>query len=125
MLFLPFILGILCLPVFAQEKTGAEVYESTCSECHGSGKFNAPKFGDLKRWNKLVLEGLDDLVPAALGGIRKMPSKGGNPALSDREVALAVVHMANAGGGKFAEPTPADVSRWRQKVDARKKRSHG
>jgi cytochrome c5 len=33
-----------------------------------------------------------------------MPAKGGNPDLDDLEVARAVVHMANASGGKFKEP---------------------
>ena len=108
------------LSTAAQEKTGAEVYETVCSDCHGTGKHDAPVFGDRKRWGKLVREGLNDLVPAALGGIRKMPAMGGNPALTDLEVARGVVHMANAGGGKFAEPTAADAARWRKKADARK-----
>jgi hypothetical protein len=30
--------------------------------------------------------------------------------------------MANAGGGRFPEPTTADAERWRKKADARKKR---
>jgi hypothetical protein len=51
-----------------------------------------------------------------------MPARGGNPALSDGEVAGAVIHMANAGGGRFAEPTPADLARWRQKADRRLKK---
>ena len=117
---LPLIVA-LPLPGFAQEKNGAQVYEAVCSECHGSGKHNAPPFGDKKRWGKLVREGLDDLVPTALRGVRKMPAMGGNPQLSDLEVARAVVYMANAGGGKFAEPTPADATRWRKKADARRK----
>jgi cytochrome c5 len=111
----------LPLSAFAQEKTGAEVYETVCSECHGTGKHDAPMFGDRKRWGKLVREGLNDLVPAALRGVRKMPAMGGNPALSDLEVARGVVHMANAGGGKFPEPTAADAARWRKKADAAKK----
>jgi cytochrome c5 len=115
-------LASLPLATFAEEKTGAEVYETVCSECHGTGKHDAPVFGDRKRWGKLVREGLNDLVPAALRGIRKMPAMGGNPALTDLEVARSVIHMANAGGGKFAEPTTADAARWRKKADAGKKR---
>ncbi len=118
--FLGALLAGLALPALAQEKSGADVYETVCSECHGSGKLNAPRLGDRKRWGKLVREGLDDLVPAALRGIRKMPALGGNPQLSDLEVARAVVFMANAGGGKFPEPTVADAARWRQKAGARK-----
>lgn len=115
------LLTALPLPTLAQDKGGAEVFAAVCIECHGSGKDNAPVFGDRKRWGKLVREGLDDLVPAALRGVRKMPAMGGNPQLSDLEVARAVVYMANGGGGKFAEPTAADAARWRKKADARKK----
>lgn len=117
MRLLPIVFALLCLPVHAQGKTGAEVYQSTCIECHGEGKFDAPKFADKKRWKKLVREGLNDLVPAALKGIRQMPAKGGNPLLSDDEVARAVIFMANAGGGKFAEPQADDVRRWRKLAD--------
>lgn len=115
------LLPSLPLSAAAQEKTGAEVYETVCSDCHGTGKHEAPVFGDRKRWGKLVREGLNDLVPAALRGIRKMPAMGGNPALTDLEVARGVIHLANAGGGKFAEPTAADAARWRKKADAGKK----
>ena len=115
------LLAALPLPALAQDKSGAEVFAAVCIECHGSGKDNAPVFGDRKRWGKLVREGLDDLVPAALRGVRKMPAMGGNPQLSDLEVARAVAYMANAGGGRFAEPTAAEAARWRKKADARKK----
>jgi cytochrome c5 len=115
------VMSSLPFSALAQEKTGAQVFEAVCSECHGSGKHGAPMFGNRKRWGKLVREGLDDLVPAALHGVRKMPAMGGNPELTDLEVARGVVHMANAGGGKFAEPTAADAARWRKKADSRKK----
>lgn len=121
MRLLALILLALSLPATAEDQSGQAVFESTCNECHGSGKLDAPKLGDKKRWAKLVREGLDDLVPAALRGVRKMPAKGGNAALSDLEVARAVVHMANAGGGKFAEPTADDAARWRAKADRKKK----
>ena len=121
MRLLPLILVVLSLQAIAQEKTGAEVYESTCSECHASGKHHAPVFGNAKAWSKLIREGLDDLVPAALAGVRKMPPKGNNPGLSDQEVARGVIFMANAGGGNFAEPNPADLARWRKKADKRRK----
>lgn len=120
MRLLPIALFLVCLSAAAQEKSGAEVYAATCIECHGSGKYSAPLFGSKKHWGRLVREGLDDLVPAALRGVRKMPAKGGNSALSDLEVARGVVHMANAGGGKFAEPTAEEVVIWRAKADKKK-----
>jgi cytochrome c5 len=110
------------LPAHAADRSGAEVYAEICSACHATGTDNAPKLGDKTRWGKLVREGLDELVPAAMRGIRKMPAMGGNPQLSDLELARAVVHLANAGGGRFPEPTTADAERWRKKADARKKR---
>lgn len=113
---------VLCLPVSAEEMTGSQVYEKVCIACHGKGLHGAPVFGDRQRWKKLIREELDELVPTALTGIRKMPAKGGNPALTDGEVARAVVHMANAGGGRFAEPGAAEISRWRQKADKRQKK---
>lgn len=119
--FLILTLAAFALPAAAAEMTGAEVYDSTCRECHASGKHNAPKFGVPSRWKKLIREGLDEIVPEALHGVRKMPPKGGNPALSDLEVARAVIFMANAGGGKFTEPTPAKVEQWRKKADAKQR----
>jgi cytochrome c5 len=115
-------LAVALLPAHAADRSGAEVYAATCVACHTTGLDNAPKLGDKARWGKLVREGLDELVPAAMRGIRKMPAMGGNPQLSDLELASAVVHLANAGGGRFPEPTPADAERWRKKADARKKR---
>ena len=120
MRYLPALLIFIALPSFAAGLTGEQVYSSTCNECHSTGKDQAPLFGNKKAWGKLVREGLDDLVPAALGGIRKMPAKGGNPGLSDLEVARAVVYMANAGGGKFAEPNEKQATRWRAKADKKK-----
>jgi cytochrome c5 len=60
--------------------------------------------GDGGAWSKRIGQGYDTLVSHAIKGIRGMPAKGGNPDLDDLEVARAVVHMANASGGKFKEP---------------------
>lgn len=38
-----------------------------------------------------------------------MPPKGGAPELYDIEVARAVVYMASLAGGRFPEPTDANV----------------
>lgn len=89
-------------PIAAGEpRSGAEVYEAVCAECHASGKHKAPVFGDRKAWKPLIAEGQRDLVRTAIRGVRKMPARGGDPSLSDAEVERAVVHMANAAGGRF------------------------
>ena len=59
-------------------------------------------------------QGFDTLVKHAIEGIRAMPPRGGNPDLSDIEVARAVAYMANSGGASFKEPAaeaaPATVA---------------
>ena len=115
-------LCLISLPLFAADKPGEQVYNETCIVCHNTGILHAPRMNDDKRWAKLVKEGLDDLVPAALGGIRHMPPLGGNPNLSDMEVARAVVWMANEHKGDFAEPTPEQVKAWRSQADKKRKK---
>ena len=87
--------------VAAAGKSGEEVYKAVCSMCHAAGLMNAPKFGDKAQWEARIKQGQDTLVTNAVKGIRAMPAKGGNPSLSDAEVAGAVKYMANAAGAKF------------------------
>jgi len=85
-------------------KSGEEIYKAVCTACHQTGVANAPKFGDKKAWAGHIAEGLEAMVKVAIGGIRGMPPRGGNPSLSDAEVARAVVYMANAAGANWKEP---------------------
>lgn len=85
----------------AAGKSGEEVYKAVCAMCHATGLMNAPKFGDKAQWEPRIKQGYDTLVTNANKGIRTMPAKGGNPSLSDAEVAGAVKYMANAAGAKF------------------------
>lgn len=83
------------------EKSGEEVVKAVCSMCHAAGLMNAPKIGDKGQWQPRIAQGYETLVKHALEGIRSMPARGGNPALTDNEVAGAVKYMANASGAKF------------------------
>jgi cytochrome c5 len=85
-------------------QTGEAVYKSICMGCHDSGTAGSPKFGDAAAWGPRIAQGYDKVVANAIGGVRGMPAKGGNPDLDDVEVARAVVYMANASGAKFKEP---------------------
>ena len=89
------------------EKNGKEVAEAVCAACHATGVLNAPKIGDKAAWARLIKEGLDTLLPDAIKGIRQMPPRGGNPDLTDTEVARAIVHMANQSGANWKEPAGA------------------
>lgn len=83
------------------DKSGEEVYKAVCTMCHAAGLMNAPKLGDKGLWAPRVAQGYDTLVKNAINGIRSMPARGGNAALTDAEVAGAVKYMANASGASF------------------------
>lgn len=88
----------------AAAKSGEEVVKGGCAMCHATGMMNSPKIGDAAQWAPRIAQGYDTLVKHAVEGVRTMPAKGGNPALSDGEVAAAVVHMANLSGASFEVP---------------------
>ncbi len=87
----------------ASVRTGEQVYAAQCVACHGSGAAGAPKFGDSGAWGPRVKTGFDALLGSALKGKGAMGAQGGGD-YSDFEIARAVVHMANNGGGKLGEP---------------------
>ena len=97
--------------------SGEEVVKNGCAMCHAAGLMNAPKIGDKAQWEPRIAQGYETIVKHAIEGIRTMPARGGNPALTDIEVAKAVVNMANASGASFEEPkepaaeaVPADAT---------------
>lgn len=92
-------------------QAGNTVYAAVCAACHDSGAAGAPKLGDNGAWGARLAQGYDTLVKHAIGGIRAMPAKGGNPDLDNVEVARAVVFLANKSGASFKEPAaPAQVA---------------
>src|SRR5690606_30663502 len=87
-----------------EERTGEQVYAATCAACHGTGVAGAHKLGDEAAWGPVMAKGFDAMVQNAINGINAMPPRGGNPNLSDLEVARAVAYLANESGGNFPEP---------------------
>jgi cytochrome c5 len=86
------------------QKTGKQIVDSVCSACHATGALNAPKLGDAAAWGPLIKQGHEHLTEMAIKGVRAMPPRGGNPALTDDEMARAVAYLANSAGAKFTEP---------------------
>ena len=72
------------------EQSGAEVVKGACAMCHAAGVMNSPKIGDKAQWAPRIALGYATLVKHAVEGIRTMPAKGGNPALTEGEIAAAV-----------------------------------
>ncbi len=84
-------------------KAGADVYAAQCAACHTAGVAGAPKIGDAAAWAPRLNTGFESLWNSVLKGKGAMGAQGGGD-FEDVEIGKAVVHLANASGGKFAEP---------------------
>ena len=83
------------------EKSGKEVVDAVCSACHATGALNAPKIGDKAAWSTHIGGGLEHLTQNAIKGVRQMPPRGGNPDLTDIEIARAIVVHGQSVGREF------------------------
>lgn len=98
------------LPVPADPvlQAGRAVWESTCMACHGGNKATgAPKITATRKWGPRIAQGLPTLIDHATQGFigktyAEMPPRGGNPDLSDAQIASAVAFMVWASGGADA-----------------------
>src|SRR3989441_5286512 len=88
----------------AGSRTGEQVYKAVCATCHQTGVAGAPKLGDKAAWGPRIKEGLNELVGESIKEGSAMPPRGGDPSLTDEEVARAVVYMSNQSGAKFKAP---------------------
>jgi cytochrome c5 len=89
-------------------KTGEEIVNQACAACHASGMMESPKLGDVAAWSVRIAQGYETLTKHAIEGIRMMPARGGNPDLTDNDIAKAVAYMANGAGANFAAPESAE-----------------
>ncbi len=87
-------------------KSGEQVYQAQCTTCHATGVAGAPKLGDAAAWGARIKTGYDKLLTSALKGKGAMGAQGGGD-FEEMEIGRAVVYMANASGGKLAEPKKA------------------
>lgn len=75
---------------------GELIYSNLCGACHNSGAGGAPLL-QRSAWAARVAQGRDTLVKHAIEGYQGeagiMPARGGNPALSDDQVAASVDWM--------------------------------
>lgn len=84
--------------------SGAAIYASTCATCHGTDGLGVPGLGPALVNNAFVQsktdaeliafinEGRDASHPDNTTGVA-MPPKGGNPLLTDEDIADVVVHL--------------------------------
>jgi len=83
----------------APPKTGQELFQQTCSACHGQGIAGAPKAGDKAAWGPRIAAGKATLYEHALNGYQGkagvMPPKGGRTDAPDDLVKQAVDYMVS------------------------------
>ena len=96
------------------ERSGKEVVDATCAECHATGVKGAPRIGERGDWSVRLSHGLDNAVQVAIRGHAGMPARGGKADLTDKEVRNAIVYMFNpsavptgAAGATSAATAPA------------------
>ena len=81
----------------ATAMSGAQVYNTACLACHGTGIGGAPILGDAAQWAERISQGADTLKEHAIRGYTGttgyMPAKGGRVDLSNAEIAAAVDYM--------------------------------
>ena len=77
---------------------GSVVYGNLCSACHASGAGGAPMLTQAA-WSARVGQGMDTMVKHAIDGYQGpaglMPARGGNPSLTDEQVAATVKWMVD------------------------------
>lgn len=77
-------------------KQGQTIVQENCFVCHSQGINGAPILGNKRMWDKRLPQGTDVLIEHAIHGYAgMMPPKGGNPDLTDEEIALAVNYMVS------------------------------
>ena len=77
------------------QRSGRQIVEARCRDCHETGKGGAPKIGDRAAWIPRLSQGFERTVRSAIGGHGGMPARGGLPDLTDHEIRAAIVYMWN------------------------------
>jgi len=81
------------------DRTGKQVVDERCANCHRTGEGGAPRIGDLAAWIPRLKQGVDVLVRSGIKGHGSMPARGGQADLTDGELRNAVIYMINPAYG--------------------------
>jgi len=79
------------------QRTGQQVYDSKCYECHARNTQGAPMPGDNYEWSRRYKKGFNTLVKHSIEGFNRgvMPKRGGCRDCSNKELENAIVYMLN------------------------------
>lgn len=109
---------------------GGAIYNRVCMACHETGAAGAPVRSDDDAWAARIDQGWDTLLDHSINGFNAMPARGGNPNLSDDEVAAAtayllepVMDVPELGGA--AEEAPAKETPAEEAAEATEEDANG
>lgn len=85
--------GTASAAVASGPKDASEIYNSSCSACHGSGVLGAPKLGDAAAWAARLEKGVDTLTANAISGINAMPPMGTCGSCSEDDIKQTIQYM--------------------------------
>jgi cytochrome c5 len=97
-------------PAASADRTGEQIVQAGCSNCHLTGEGGAPKIGDRAAWSKRISAGIDKVTASAIRGHGGMPARGGFANLTDPEMKKAILYMFDAGGGKLVPAAAAPAA---------------
>ncbi|HTN48912.1 MAG TPA: c-type cytochrome [Burkholderiaceae bacterium] len=97
-------------PAKGTARSGEQIVQTTCGNCHNTGLHGAPKIGDRAAWTKRVSNGVDAVAAAAIKGHGGMPARGGMADLTDAELKSAVQYMFSKSVGPAAATSAAPVA---------------
>lgn len=80
-----------------QERTGEQIYNKYCQNCHQGGTVGSPRFGDREAWEERLEKGREALITSVRDGIPPgMPKMGLCFNCSEQELASSVDYMLEA-----------------------------
>ena len=78
-------------------RSGEEIYNKYCQNCHQGGTVGSPRFGDKEAWAERLEKGRDELINNVRVGIPpSMPKMGLCLNCSEEELASSVDYMLEA-----------------------------
>ncbi|ADJ28657.1 c-type cytochrome [Nitrosococcus watsonii] len=77
----------------SQLNHGKTIVKNSCAACHTGNLPGAPVIGNAEDWTPRLTQGVEILTQHATQGYKAMPPKGGNPNLSDEDIAAAIAYF--------------------------------
>lgn len=87
------------ITLFAEGRSGEEIFKATCATCHIAGVANAPKAHDELAW-KAKNKSIKELVESSKKGLNVMPPKGLCMDCTDKELEEAIEFMMQKEAAK-------------------------